>query len=223
MVPPKVPFKATAASKGRGGSSSSKSPLKNNRIKCGKGKVFNEAFWMKTAANVMVLIPKKTGKNESPYLYPSIELYNSASDEDAQATGIIAVVDRRGVDGKTEMPSAPGSEFAWPCFLMCLEEGDGAVERKAAAQKAVQFLNRTLVDSPHYRWKQKPLRLIADRTANPQAPADIYLLTEDILSLLDEANPDLDRNQIAEQPVEELAKWFTNVEKGRRLLLGQEE
>jgi hypothetical protein len=204
------------------GSSGTKSPFKT-RVKLGKVNN-NEIYWVNTAADIMMIIPKKANKNEGVYLRPTVLEYNALSDTEATATGIIAVVNRRGSDGKTDMPSGPGSEFGWTAFLAGMEEGDGESERKAAAQKAVDFLNQTLGDSPtSYRWKQKPLRLMADRTATPPVPVDQVLLTQDLLSLLDEANPSMSREEIANKADAELQLWFSDVAVGRTLILGGEE
>lgn len=218
---------AKAGGKGSsgGGGSERKSPLKNARLQFGKGKTYNEVYWFTTRAGIMVVLAKKAGKNESVYLQPSIRMYHDLTDEEANATGIIAVLDRKGVDGNTAMPCACGSIYNWSIFVISMEENDGPRERRAAAQRAVDFLNTTLVDSPQssYQWRQKPLKLVADRTATPAVAVDQVLLTQDLLCLLDEAHPSMTRGEMAEMAEDELRKWFSDVVVGRSLLLGGEE
>jgi hypothetical protein len=121
---------------------------------------------------IVVMWLKKANKMEQPYLKPDLDMLKE-NENYRDDLGINEVYPRKGVDGITPKPQAPGSQYAWVQALAV-----AGVEENSADNTATPEVRRRYADdwlakiNDHQDMYQYPqvFKFGQDRTRNPPLP-----------------------------------------------------
>jgi hypothetical protein len=135
----------------------------------------------------MVFYMKKFNCEEDVYWNPYLKYLDDNADV-KEELGINAIVYRKGEDGTTALPNAPGSEYSWRQLVCIIGEDMNTPEhRLEQAQKIIAHFN-SLATTEMYRYPRKA-RFGSDLSSTPRRPVDAVLLDREVVGLMLAAYP----------------------------------
>jgi len=138
---------------------------------------------------VVVLHFKKFNCDEDPFWTPYAKFLDD-NPEVKEELGINAIVYRKGEDGSTALPNAPGSEYSWKQLVILVgEDQNTAAHRKEVAQKIISHFNEKATHEM-FRYPRKA-KFGRDVTSVPPRPVDGALLDREVIGLIMAAYPDV--------------------------------
>ena len=130
--------------------------------------------------------------------------------------GINAILPRRGVDGESEMPQNPGSEYPWRQFLFILgEDNNTAAGRRAEVAGLINLLNENATNE-NYKYPKRA-KFGQDLTTNPMQPASAVMLDQHVVGLLMPAYPNTTLAELKEDE-DIVSSFFVDVEEGKAMI-----
>jgi hypothetical protein len=172
-------------------------------------------------AGILVMWVKKANKMEQPFLKPELDMLKeneSCRDE----LGINKICPRKGVNGTTSKPQAPGSLHPWMQALAVagVEDNSGSSTaspevRRRHADAWVEKINKNQCLYQH----PQVCKFGQDRTRDPPRPVSAVLLNKAVCDLMVSANEEHAESpsDMANYPLIMAAFW-ENIEEGRAAL-----
>jgi hypothetical protein len=172
-------------------------------------------------AGILVMWVKKASKMEQTYFKPELDMLKE-NESYRDELGINEIVPRKGVDGNTPKPQAPGSIYSWMQALVVagVEEnsGDTTATPEVRRRYADAWIEKINEHQDLYQYPQL-YKFGQDRTRNPPRPVSAVLLNEAVCDLMVNAN-----EEYAESPAEManfpliMAAFWENIEEGATAL-----
>lgn len=166
---------------------------------------------------IVLAYMEKHSSEEEPFLGPDYRIL--AEDPNVgEELGINAVVFRKGLDGISPMPQAPGSSYHWRQFLLIVGEDNNTADmRRTIAEVLVAHFNANAT-TEFYQYPRK-VKFHEDRTPSLLEPVDKGLLDEDVIGIMMAAYPGETLVTLQTYP-EIMASFWSDADHGREVMEG---
>jgi hypothetical protein len=173
----------------------------------------HKAHYEVLAMGILAVIFERYNKEEEPFLGPCFKHFKE-NPSALEAINAHAIYNRRGENGTTYLPQAPGSQFPYRVIVILLGQPNCTRPNiLSSVERVVTNFNSRAVE-PTYKFPVQ-IRVGKDLTnyKSPR-PLDTYLLDKDLLPMMDTSYPDHKLLDLI--PYRQVMKsWWTDIDYGR--------